>query len=116
MPYVNSIITKKVSQSVKDMLKVHIGDLINDIPGKSEEWLMVHFNDDETLYFKGEKMTEAAIVEVKILGEVDIKHKDSFTYKISAILGQELNIPKENIYVIFQEIPDGSWGWNGELF
>lgn len=116
MPYVNSIVTKKINESTRNRLKVFIGDLINEIPGKSEEYLMVRFCDDELLYFKGEQKDSAAIIEVKILGNVEIRYKDRFTSKISDLFEQELEIQKENIYVIFEEIPDGSWGWNGELF
>lgn len=116
MPFVNSLVTKKIDYNTKNRLKVHIGDLINGFPGKSEEWLMVHFQDDEVIYFKGEKQEDAAVIDVKILGNLEIRYKDIFTNKVSEIFEQELKIPKNNIYVIFEEIPEGSWGWNGELF
>lgn len=116
MPYVKSVITRELDKPMEQRLKIFIGDLINELPGKDESYLMVSFHDNQTLYFRGVEQEAAAVIEVKILGSLDIRCKDKFTSKISEIFEQELYIPKENIYVIFEEIPDGSWGWNGELF
>jgi phenylpyruvate tautomerase PptA (4-oxalocrotonate tautomerase family) len=116
MPYVNCIIAKELSHDDMEKLKIHIGDLINEMPGKSEEWLFVRFCDKEKLYFKGDKQENAAIIEVKLFGAQEIKYKDRFTSKVSELLEDELGIDKENIYVVFYEIEDGNWGWNGQLF
>lgn len=116
MPYVNCITTKKLDNSIMDILKIHIGDLINELPGKSEEWLFVRFCEEETLYFKGKRQENAAIIEIKLFGKQEIKYKNVFTSKISSLLEDELGINKENIYVIFFEVEDGNWGFNGELF
>lgn len=116
MPYVNCIVSKEINQNDMEKLKVHIGDFINQMPGKSEEWLFVRFCDKQNLYFKGSNQENAAIVEIKLLGTQEIKHKDIFTSKISELLEDELEIPKGNIYVVFFEVTDGNWGWNGELF
>lgn len=116
MPYVNCIVSKEVTANDMEKLKVYIGDLINQIPGKSEEWLFVRFCDKQNLYFKGTKQQDAAIVEIKLLGTQEIKYKDMFTSKVSELLEDELEIPKGNIYVVFYEVPSGNWGCNGELF
>ncbi|WP_027624157.1 phenylpyruvate tautomerase MIF-related protein [Clostridium lundense] len=114
MPYINSTITLKLSEEKKENIKTKLGKIISEIPGKSEEWLMVGFNDNHTLYFRGEKKEKAAFVQVQICGSTDRKYKNKVTESICTLLQQELSISKDNIYVTFQEIQD--WGWNGTLF
>lgn len=114
MPFINSKITLKLSEEKKEIVKSELGKLISEIPGKSEQWLMVGFNDEYCLYFKGEKKEKAAFIEVKIYGTADRKYKEALTQKISSLYEKELSITKDNIYIVFDEVKD--WGWNGGMF
>lgn len=114
MPYINSTLTVKLTDERKDAIKSKLGQIISEIPGKSEEWLMVGFNDNHTLYFRGDKKEKAAFVEIKIFGTADKKHKEAITSKVSSLFEEELAIPKDSIYIIFDEVKD--WGWNGNMF
>jgi len=114
MPYINSTLTMKISDEKKESIKSKLGEIITEIPGKSEEWLMVGFKDDHTLFFRGDKKEKAAFVEVKIFGVADRKHKEAITTKISILFEEELNIPKDSMYITFEEVTD--WGWNGKMF
>jgi phenylpyruvate tautomerase PptA (4-oxalocrotonate tautomerase family) len=90
-----------------------LGEIISEIPGKSEEWLMVSFNDGETIYFKGKKMEKAAFIEVKIAGTTERQYKSKVTNLISSLFETKLNIPMDSIFITFSDIAD--WAWNGEL-
>lgn len=114
MPYINSTLTVKMTDEKKELIKSRLGEIITEIPGKSEEWLMVGFKDDHELFFRGEKKQKAAFIEIKMFGTADRKHKESITSKVSILFEEELNIPKDNIYITFDEIKD--WGWNGKMF
>lgn len=111
MPFINSKVTVKISPEKEEIIKQRLGQIIPLIPGKSENWLMVGFEDEYTLYFKGAKCEEAAFVEVKIFGGANSRIYDQMTAEICHIYGEELGIPAECIYVTYQEITD--WGWNG---
>ena len=74
MPYINSKVTVSLSEDKVNKLKEELGKIICDIPGKSENFLMVGFEDNYTLYFKGEKLKLGAFIEVKIFGKTS---KDS---------------------------------------
>ena len=67
MPYINSKVTVSLSEDKVNKLKEELGKIICDIPGKSENFLMIGFEDNYTLYFKGEKLKLGAFIEVKIL-------------------------------------------------
>lgn len=114
MPYINSTLTLKLTDKMTETLKSKLGEIISEIPGKSEEWLMVGFKDDHTLFFRGDKKEAAAFVEIKIFGTADRKYKEIITSKISTLFEEELHIPKDSIYIVFDEIKD--WGWNGNMF
>jgi len=114
MPYINSKLTVKLSEQDKEHLKSQMGEIITAIPGKSEEWLMVSFDDNETIYFRGKKMEKAAFIEVKIFGTTEREYKNKVTDLICCLYETELNIPKDSIYITFSEVSD--WGFNGELF
>lgn len=116
MPYINCVTSNKLTEDEKEKLKTEMGKLIEIFPGKSEEWLYVGFKDNETLYFRGQKMERGAVVEVKLFGNQERKYKDSFTARLCDLLMKEISVPNDSTYVIFQEVSDGNWGWNGSLF
>ena len=114
MPYINSKLTVKLSQQDKEHLKSQLGKIIEEIPGKSEEWLMLSFEDNETIYFRGNKMEKAAFIEVKIFGTAEREYKNKVNDLICTLYQSELDIPKDSIYITFSEVKD--WGFNGEMF
>lgn len=116
MPYVQSVVSVKLTEEQKENIKKRIGQAMNEMPGKSEEWLFVGFQDDNTLYFRGNKLSKGAVIEVKLLGKQERQAKDDYTNKLCTIFSEEIGVPGENIYVIYTEYEDGSWGWNGNLF
>jgi phenylpyruvate tautomerase PptA (4-oxalocrotonate tautomerase family) len=114
MPYINSTVTVKLTDKEKEVIKSKLGEIITEIPGKSEDWLMVGFKDDQTLFFRGDKKEKAAFIEVKIFGTADKKHKEVITSKVCSLFEEELHIPKDSIFIVFDEVKD--WGWNGNMF
>ena len=114
MPYINSTLTVKLTEEKQQVIKSKLGEIITEIPGKSEEWLMVGFKDDHALFFRGDKKEKAAFVEIKIFGSADKEHKQAITSKVCTLFEEELQIPKDSIFVVFDEIKD--WGWNGNMF
>ena len=114
MPYINSTLTIKLTEEKKETLKTKLGEIITEIPGKSEQWLMISFNDERSLYFRGDKKDKAAFVEIKIFGTAERKHKEAITSKVCNLFEEELSIDKENIYIVFDEVKD--WGFNGNMF
>jgi len=104
-----------MSQDQKDAVKSKLGQAINEMPGKSEESLMIAMQDDQSMYFRGKSKEKAAIVELKMLYTQTLEAKEDFTKKVCDIYSQELGIPGEEIFVAFTETEKGNWGWNGKL-
>ncbi|KAJ51781.1 phenylpyruvate tautomerase PptA (4-oxalocrotonate tautomerase family) [Clostridium tetanomorphum] len=114
MPYINATVSTKLSEEKRETIKAKLGEIICKIPGKSEQWLMISFNDNNSIYFRGNIKEKAAFIEVKIYGSTNRKTKNEIAKDISNVFEGELGILKDNIYLTFEEIQD--WAWNGALF
>ncbi len=114
MPFINSKVTVSLSDVERDTLKAKLGQAISLVPGKSEAWLMVGFEDNCSLYFKGKKEPKLAFVEVKIFGGASDEAYDKLTAEICRIYEEVLGIPQGKIYVKYEEVEH--WGWNGANF
>ena len=114
MPYIESKVTVNLSEKQREDLKTELGKIVEEIPGKSEKYLMLGFQDNYPLYFKGEKLDYGAFIEVKIFGAVAEDYLNQVTHEICNLYSSKLNIPKKSIYVKFEEVDN--WGWNGRNF
>ncbi len=114
MPFINSKVTVSLSEEKKETIKSRLGKAIALIPGKSETWLMVGFEDNYSLYFKGNQEDETAFVEVKIFGSASSQAYDALTTEICKIMQEEAGIPQNRVYVKYEEVEN--WGWNGNNF
>ena len=113
MPFINSKLSISLTKEKETLIKQKLGELISLIPGKTEQWLMVGFEDNYNLFFGGENSHNIAFVEVRLYGSAPKNNKDKMVESICDLYESELSIPKSNIFVTFHEIPD--WGWNGRL-
>lgn len=114
MPYIDSKVTISLSEDKKESLKKELGKIIDKIPGKSERYLMVGFQDEYSLYFKGEKLDYGAFVEVKFFGGATEDSLKRVTADICNLYEKELQIPSKSIYIKFEDVDN--WGWNGKNF
>lgn len=113
MPFINSKVSVKMTEQEKDTIKTKLGQALSTL-GKSEAWLMVGFEDEYCLYFKGQKAPKIAMVEVSLFGKAGAAAYDQFTSQVCTIFGEVLGIPADQIYVKYEEV--SHWGWNGSNF
>ena len=114
MPFINSKVSFKLSEQEQEDIKTKLGKAISLIPGKSEAWLMVGFEDEYKLYFKGEASPKIVFVDVSIFGSAEQSDYDALTSEICNIYNEVTGTPKDKIYIRYQEIDE--WGWNGMNF
>lgn len=114
MPYIRTTVSKEISQENIENIKTKLGQAIALIPGKSESWLMLAFEDNVNMYFKGDCSEEYAYIEVSLFGSTSDAAYDRLTAAISEIINEELGIDRANIYIKYEEAEH--WGWNGSNF
>lgn len=113
MPYISTKTNTVISKEKEIILKEKFGKAIS-ILGKSEGWLMLNFEDEQELWFKGKNDMSIAMVEISLFGKASDSAYDRMTGELTKIISQELNISPDCIYVKYDEVK--YWGWNGNNF
>jgi len=110
MPFISLKTNQTINSSTETNLKNKFGIAIK-ILGKTEDWLMLDFIDEQKMYFKGSSSEGIAFLEVKIYGKACKMAYDDMTKELTKIVSQELDIPASNVYVKYEECD--MWGYNG---
>lgn len=113
MPFIDSKITLSVSKEKEESIKLQLGQAISAL-GKSENFLMIGFDDEYTLYMGGKKLEKGAFVSVSLFGSASSAAYEKMTEEICSIYEKELGIPGNAVYVTYTGVSD--WGWNGRNF
>lgn len=113
MPFIELKTSETITKDNELKLKDGFGKAITIIPGKSEQWLMLNFQDNERMWFKGSD-EPTAILEVKIYGSASPISYDSLTAKLTELVSDILGIQSSRIYIKYDEI--SHWGYAGSNF
>ena len=114
MPFINSKISVALTDAQEQEIKARLGQAITAIPGKSESWLMVGFEPEYKLYFRGSNDQPMAMVEVSVYGSENPSAFSKLTGEICKIFEDVLGIAPDHVYVKYQAV--SNWGWNGDNF
>jgi len=82
--------------------------------GKSEQYVMVSLEDRVPLLFAGSG-EPAAYLELKSIGLPEQRTAE-LSEQLCGLVGGELGIGSERIYVEFANAQRHLWGWNGGTF
>lgn len=113
MPFINSKVTTTISKEQEAQLKKLLTDAAASILGKPESWLMLGFEPECNIYFRGDNNLPTAYVEVSIYGSENKAEFDKFTGKVCEAFENVMGISPDRVYVKFNAV--SSWGWNGGL-
>lgn len=111
MPYIKTSTNVKIEEEKLTNIKTKMGEAIR-VMGKTEDWLMLEFNDNVKMYFKGNGDNPIAFLDVRVLGSVN--NSNEMTRELTNIISSELGIAPSNIYISYQGYSD--WGYNGSNF
>ncbi len=113
MPFINTKYSGEITPAQEDAIKSALGSAVSVI-GKTENWLMVGFEPNCSLYFKGKKLEKIAFVEVSLFGHASDSAYEKFTSAVCNALESTLGVPADCVYVKYS--PTDNWGWNGGNF
>ena len=114
MPYITVTTNRSLPADKTAALKAKIAKALSDsMPGKTENWLMLRFAGDETMYFGG---TDAPclMADICVFGKQPKENYAKMTAAVTKILSAECAVPADRIYVKYTEYD--KWGWNGGNF
>ena len=115
MPYIENIISDKITDVQINKLNEQIAGTLMEITGKSKNSIMNSFIKAEKVYF-GDNSQKIAYVHIKYLGEFTKEQKNEITLKIGNIYEKVVDFEKGNIYINFTKYERGDWGYNGKTF
>lgn len=92
-------------------IKAGIGKAIEDVPGKSEKYLLLEFEDNCHLWLQGDNKEPIVYIEAAIFGNEPHYGYDAFTAEITSIFTDVLKIQPERIYIKYEDIK--AWGVQG---
>ena len=82
--------------------------------GKSEEYLLLGFEDNCRLWLRGDDSEPIAYIEANIFGNEEHLGYDAFTAEATMMFHEVLDVAPENVYINYTDIPD--WGAGGRNF
>ncbi len=84
MPFIQTRVNRPIDPEQEKELARRFGQAVSAL-GKSENWLMLQFEDNCRLYFKGDSRKPLAFVNVKLYGSADKKAYQQTTGRITEI-------------------------------
>ena len=111
MPFIISRVSTPITKEQEKELKSRLGKAIELVPGKSEEYLLLGFEDNYHLYLRGDNSKPAAYIEASIFGNENHFGYKKFTYEVTRIFSEVLGIAPDRIYIKYSDIT--AWGVNG---
>jgi phenylpyruvate tautomerase PptA (4-oxalocrotonate tautomerase family) len=112
MPLVRIETTVIPNEDQRQKLLASLSKTAAETIGKPEQYVMVSITPAAMLM--SGKPGAAAFVEIRSIGGLNTTVTTALSQKISAFLGESLQIPQDRIFLNFVEFEAGNWGWNGE--
>ena len=93
------------------LLKAAFGDHCELVPGKSEDYLLLEFEDECRLWLRGGQDAPIAYIEAAVFGNESHAGYDQFTREVTRAFYEVLGIRPDRIYIKYEDI--GVWGVQG---
>lgn len=91
-----------------------LSSVVADLPGKSENYIMVSVELNQTMCFAG--TSEAcAFVTLKSIGLTQ-DQIDLLSPALCEQLEQSIGVRADRIYIEFKDVARSQWGWNKKTF
>ncbi len=114
MPYIKLKTNVSVSDQQSAELLSKLSKLLAEETSKPERYVMAELKQQKQMIFGG-TAEPLAYLECKSIGLSSDQVK-SLSASISHLLGSELQLPHDRIYIEFSNCAADYWGWNGSTF
>ena len=89
-----------------------LSSTLSNLTGKPEQYVMTILQADIPMTFAGSS-DPSCYVEVKSIGSLK---PPLITQEICNLISSKTNIPKNRIYIAFEDVEASNWGFNGNTF
>ena len=109
MPYIN-VSTSAVIKDKKKLIE-EFSVLVSSLTKKSKRFVMARIHDNSEMFFEDE--SPCCFLEIKSIGSLN---PSEMANPISNFVYEKMGIPKDKIYISFEDVPASMWAWNGRTF
>ena len=113
MPFIHTRTNQTVSPAQEQQMTRELGRAIG-ILGKSEQWLMLRFEDSCRMAFRGKSDGDCCFIGISMYGLPDREQLEALTERVTSRVAERTGVAPENIYIRY--LPTDAWGWNGGNF
>lgn len=111
MPFINTKVNFPIEKKELTEVKNRLGNAMH-LLGKSENYLMLDFEDKRQMFFGGKNDFKMALIEIKVFGS--LPDCSGMTEEVTDIFSEVFGIDPDNIYVKYEEC--FNWGMGGRNF
>jgi phenylpyruvate tautomerase PptA (4-oxalocrotonate tautomerase family) len=111
---IKSSVTNPDSTVIEDLLTSLSSKLAKHL-GKSESYVMTVFESEVKMTFAG-TFEPVCYIEIKSIGTMTPDKTKTMSQDFCQELEKKLGIPKNRIYIEFNDAKGTMWGWNGTTF
>lgn len=115
MPFLKIQTNHTVDSTTGEALLTKASKLVAKELGKPENYVMVQLQKESPMLFAGTN-APLAFLELKSIGLPNSSTTADLSANLCKLIEQELNIPKDRVYIEFSDAPRDMWGWNGATF
>ena len=109
MPYINISTSAKVEDKTKFLEELSI--LVSSLTNKSKRFVMSRLEDNSEMYFEDDR--SCCFLQIRSIGSLD---PSEMAKPISDFVCEKIGVPKDKIYISFEDVPASMWAWNGKTF
>ena len=109
MPYINISTSAKIGNKKKLLEEISI--LVSSLTNKSKRFVMAKLDDNCEMYFDDQE--PCCFVGIKSIGSLS---PSDMAKPISNFVSEKMGIPKDKIYISFEDVSASMWAWNGRTF
>jgi len=114
MPFIKLRTNVVIDSDKTSNLMSDLSQLLASETAKPERYVMIDVKGGRDMMFGG-SAEPLAFIECKSIGLSTAQAK-SLSKSISELLGAQLQLSAERIYIEFSNCPAEYWGWNGSTF
>ncbi len=114
MPYLKVQTNQPVDDKRQEEILKKASRAIAQSLGKPEQYVMVSLEPSRKMLFAGSP-APAAFLDLRAIG-LPASKTEALSKLLCDLMGAELSVPPDRIFINFADVSANLWGWNGETF
>ena len=116
MPLIKIHYSFEVQQKQLHQLTAVLTEILSEVLGKSEEFIMTIFQKTELQSFGSKINPPSLYAEVKNVGSISAETSTQLARDLTNALIVSFDVSASRVYIEFQESERHHWAWNGKTF